>query len=112
MNVLGVTFDSKLNWQAQIENTVCNSKKALHAIYLIRKYFSKNKLLKIINSNYCQFAFHIFLNPRFFYIDPKFNAWDTAKPWMEEYIKKEYSYKNIFLEKFEIIKDKILSCIL
>ena len=54
----------------------------------------------------------VMLEGLLFYIDPKFNAWETAKPWMEEYIKKEYSYKNIFLENFEIIKDKILSCIL
>ena len=33
MNVLGVTFDSKLNWQAQIESTITKSKRALHAIY-------------------------------------------------------------------------------
>ena len=52
MNVLGVTFDSKLNWPSQIENTVSKSKKVLHAIYLSRKYFSKNELLKIITSNY------------------------------------------------------------
>ncbi len=54
----------------------------------------------------------VMLEGLLFYIDPKFNAWETAKPWMEEYIKKEYSYKNIFLENFETIKDKILSCIL
>ena len=39
MNILGVAFDSKLNWQIQIANTITTTKRALHAIYLIRKHF-------------------------------------------------------------------------
>ena len=58
MNVLGVTFDSKLNWQTQIENTISKSKKALHAIYLIKNYFSKHELLKIITSNYYSILYY------------------------------------------------------
>ena len=34
------------------ENTVNKSKKALNAIFLIRKYFSKKQLLSIITSNF------------------------------------------------------------
>ena len=50
MNVLGVTFDTKLQWQPQIQNTVNKRKKALHAIKLISKYFNKAQLLTIITS--------------------------------------------------------------
>ena len=52
MNVLGVSFDSKLQWHSQVSNTVKKAKKALHAIYLIKKYFTSKELLNIITSNY------------------------------------------------------------
>ena len=66
MNVLGVSFDSKLNWQIQIQNAITKSKKALHAIYLIRKHFTKNELLQIITSNYYSILYYnaeIWLTP-------------------------------------------------
>jgi hypothetical protein len=52
IGVLGVIFDSKLQWHYQIQNTINKSKKALNAIILIRKYFTKKQLLQIITSNY------------------------------------------------------------
>ena len=52
MNVLGVTFNSKLNWQIQVQRAITNSKKALHGINLIKKFFNKNELLKKTTSNY------------------------------------------------------------
>ena len=52
MNVLGVIFDSKLQWHYQVQSAVNKSKKALNAIFLIRKYFSKKQLLSIITSNF------------------------------------------------------------
>ena len=52
MNVLGINFDSKLQWQNQVQNTINKSKKALHAIYIIHKFFNKNLLLTIITANY------------------------------------------------------------
>ena len=36
MNVLGVIFDSKLNWNEHIANCIKKSNKALHAIRLIK----------------------------------------------------------------------------
>ena len=59
MNVLGVTFDSKMQWQPQIQNTANKSKKALHAIKLISKYFNKAQLLTIITSCYYSVLYHI-----------------------------------------------------
>ena len=51
MNVLGVSFDSKLNWQSQIEQTIKKSRTALHAIMLIKKYFTKTELIQLVTSN-------------------------------------------------------------
>ena len=34
INVLGVAFDSKLNWQIQVQNAIAKSNKSLHAIKL------------------------------------------------------------------------------
>ena len=52
MNVLGVSFDCKLNWQTQIQNSITKAKKALNAIKIISKYFNKNELLTLITANY------------------------------------------------------------
>ena len=52
INVLGIIFDSKLQWQYQIQNTINKSKKSLNALILIRKYFTKKQLRQIITSNY------------------------------------------------------------
>ena len=45
IKVLGIVFDSKMQWHYQIQNTINKSKKALNVIALIRKYFSKSQLL-------------------------------------------------------------------
>ena len=58
MNVLGVTFDSKMQWHHQIQNTINKAKTALNAIKLIRKYFNKNQLLDIITSNYYSILYY------------------------------------------------------
>ena len=41
LNVLGVMFDSTLSWTQQVSQTISKSKKALHAIKSIRKYFNQ-----------------------------------------------------------------------
>ena len=41
INVLGVMFDSKLQWKAQIENVIKKSNKAKYAISMIKKYYKK-----------------------------------------------------------------------
>ena len=40
INVLGVIFDSKLNWSLHIANTIVKAKKALYALKLLKKYFT------------------------------------------------------------------------
>ena len=40
INVLGVQFDCKLSWNAQVNQTINKAKKTLHAINLIKKHFN------------------------------------------------------------------------
>ena len=41
MNVLGVTFDSKLQWSAQVSNIILKANRSLFAIKLIKKILYK-----------------------------------------------------------------------
>ena len=52
MNVLGVTFDSRLTWSIHISNQINKANKALYAIKLIKKYFTQTEILTLITSNY------------------------------------------------------------
>ena len=38
INVLGVTFDSKMQWSNQVSHSIAKSKRALHGIRLVKKY--------------------------------------------------------------------------
>ena len=58
MNVLGVSFDSKLNWQTQIQQTISKSKKAIQALWLIRKYFNKQEMQQLITSNFYSILYY------------------------------------------------------
>ena len=51
MNVLGVIFDSKLQWASQVSNAITKAKRALHVIKLIRPYFTIEELQKLLTSN-------------------------------------------------------------
>ena len=50
MNVLGVTFDSKLNWHMQVANAIKKANKSLFAIRMIRRYFEPNELKILLDS--------------------------------------------------------------
>ena len=54
INVLGVIFDSKLQWADQISNCINKSMKALNAIRLIKKNFSRTELVSLVTSNFFQ----------------------------------------------------------
>ena len=58
MNVLGVIFDSKLQWGPQTENVITKSSKAKHAIILIRKYFSKSELSTLLTFKFCSILYY------------------------------------------------------
>ena len=51
MNVLGITFDSKLQWSNQVNNCIRKSLRALHAIRLIKYHFT-DELKQLITSNF------------------------------------------------------------
>ena len=50
IKVLGLTFDSKLNWHNHITSTIQKCNKTLQAIRLISKYFSIDEKLNIVTS--------------------------------------------------------------
>ena len=52
INVLGVTFDSKLQWGEHIAQAINKSKKYLPTIRLISKYLQKNEIKQLITSNF------------------------------------------------------------
>ena len=58
INVLGVLFDSKLNWSAHIVNVINKANKALNAIKLIRKFFKKSELMNIVTCNFYSILFN------------------------------------------------------
>ena len=52
INVLGITFDSKLQWIPQITRAIKGANKSLQAIKLIRKYFSKLEIIQLLTSHF------------------------------------------------------------
>ena len=48
MNVLGVTFDSKMTWSIHISKQINKANKDLYAIKLIKKYFTQKEILTLI----------------------------------------------------------------
>ena len=51
INVLGIIFDSKLQWSDQVANASSKALKALNAIKIIKRYFNKRELLQLITSD-------------------------------------------------------------
>ena len=45
MNVLGITFDTKLNWNIQTANAITKANKSLQAIKMLCKFFNGQLLL-------------------------------------------------------------------
>ena len=50
--MLGVVFDSNLQWSEHVTKALQKSNKSLNAIKMIRKYFSTNELTTLVTSNY------------------------------------------------------------
>ena len=50
MNVLGVMFDSKLNWNHHISMCINKAKKALFALRLIKKYFTQTEMRTLLDT--------------------------------------------------------------
>ena len=58
MNVLGVIFDSKLQWVDHIKHALNRSTKALNAIRLIRNFFNQKELLALITLNFYSILYY------------------------------------------------------
>ena len=51
MNVLGVIFDSKLNWNDQVATVIKKTNSALNCIKQIKFYFNSDELRQVIRLN-------------------------------------------------------------
>ena len=51
INILGVSFDSKLQWADQVALACSKATKAINAIRLIKRFFTKPELLQLITAN-------------------------------------------------------------
>ena len=58
INVLGVIFDSKLQWSNQVANCIQKANRALSAIKLIRWFFKTGELLQLLTSNFYSVIFY------------------------------------------------------
>ena len=58
MNVLGVCFDSKLTWSLHVAKTINKANIALHAIRLIKKYFTSSEIKQLITSNFYSILYY------------------------------------------------------
>ena len=66
MNVLGVIFDSKLNWSEHVANTISKAKKSLYALRLLRKYFNDQEMRTLLDSYFYSILYYnavIWLTP-------------------------------------------------
>ena len=52
MNVLGLTFDSRLSWSPQVARAIKNANASLQAIRMIRKFFNTNEIIQLLTSNF------------------------------------------------------------
>ena len=58
IKVLGVVFDSKLNWQSHIHMAITKARKSLQGIKLIRKFFNNKELMALINANFYSILYY------------------------------------------------------
>jgi hypothetical protein len=58
LNVLGIIFDSKLQYSNQVNSLILKSDKALNAIILISRYFNTYEQQQILTSNYFLILYH------------------------------------------------------
>ena len=58
MNVVGVTFYSKLTWAKHVFKQVNKLSSALHTIKLIRKYFNQEEIIILLTSNFYSILFY------------------------------------------------------
>ena len=52
INILGILFDSKLQWNGQVAQSIRKSKQALHALRLVSKYMTKPEIKILLTANF------------------------------------------------------------
>jgi hypothetical protein len=52
LNVLGVIFDSKLQWTEQVAKAILKSNRSLNALKIICKNLKMKELINLVTSNY------------------------------------------------------------
>ena len=66
INVLGVTFDSKLEWSSQVRNCISKAKRALFGLRILKKYFTNSQMRLLLDSNFYSILYYnaiIWLTP-------------------------------------------------
>ena len=66
MNVLGVTFDSKLNWQIHVSNAISKAKRALYALRHLKPFFTTSQMRTLLDSYFYSVLYYnasIWLTP-------------------------------------------------
>ena len=58
MNVLGVIFDSKLNWSTHIANCISKSRKKLNALRLLKKFFTQEQMRILLDSQFYSILYY------------------------------------------------------
>ena len=58
MTVLGVIFDSKMQWAAHVSKAIKKATSALHAIRLIKHHFTSLELRTLITSDFYSILFY------------------------------------------------------
>ena len=64
--MLGVIFDSKLNWSIHVANSISKANKALFALRLIKKFFTDAEMRTLLDSNFYSILYYnavIWLTP-------------------------------------------------
>lgn len=52
MNVLGITFDSKMNWERQVSRTISKTNRMLHGLRKIRRFLGSDQAKQVVTSFY------------------------------------------------------------
>ena len=56
--MLGVIFDSKLQWSDHLSHTIKKAMNALNAIPIIKNYFKRHKLFSLVTSNFYSILYY------------------------------------------------------
>ena len=65
MNVLGVIFDAKLNWQLQVSNATSKASKALFALRLLKRFFNNYQMRTLLDAHFYSVLYYntVWLTP-------------------------------------------------